>query len=95
MRSPQVLASFAHHYKTGEPIPAELVERMNRASAFGRGNWATQQNYYTAVSYDLYRDKPETTDLDAVAQRDLHRYTLLAPTPGTPGQCPRETGTVA
>ncbi len=37
MRSPQVLASFAKNYKTGEPIPAELVARMNRASAFGRG----------------------------------------------------------
>lgn len=36
MRSPQVLASFAKNYKTGEPIPSELAARMNRASAFGR-----------------------------------------------------------
>lgn len=32
IRSPQVLAKFARNYKTGEPIPAELVARMNRAS---------------------------------------------------------------
>ena len=83
MRSPQVLASFAHHYKTGEPIPAELVERMNRASAFGRGTWATQQVYYTAVSYDLYKASPQATDPDAIAQQDIRRYTLFTATPGT------------
>jgi thimet oligopeptidase len=83
MRSPQVLASFAHHYKTGEPIPAELVERMNRASAFGRGTWAVTQNEYTAVSYDLYKSNPKTTDPDAVTQQAVRRYTLLTQTPGT------------
>lgn len=40
MRSPQVLAKFARHCQTGEAIAPELVERMNRASAFGRGSWA-------------------------------------------------------
>ncbi len=58
MRSPQVLAKFAHHYKTGEPIPAELVARMNRASAFGRGGWVGRQNSFTAISYDIYKTKP-------------------------------------
>jgi thimet oligopeptidase len=83
MRSPQVLASFARNYKTGEPIPAELVERMNRASAFGRGTWAMTQNEYTAVSYDLYKTNPKTTDPDAVTEQDIRRYTLLTQTPGT------------
>src|SRR5207245_6716465 len=67
MHSPEVLASFAHHYKTGEPIPAELVTRMNRASAFGRGIWASQQNNYTAMSYDIYKTTPGKVNLDAVA----------------------------
>jgi Zn-dependent oligopeptidase len=83
MRSPQVLASFAHNYKTGEPIPTELVERMNRASAFGRGTWAATQNNYTAVSYDLYKSNPQSTDPDVVVQQDVRRYTLFTPTPGT------------
>ena len=83
MRSPQVLASFARNYKTGEPIPAELVERMNRASAFGRGTWAMTQNEYTAVSYDLYKSNPQTTNPDTVTQQDIRRYTLLTQTPGT------------
>src|SRR5207237_1529525 len=83
MHSPQVLASFAHHYKTGEPIPAELVERMNRASAFGRGMWVQRQNSYTALSYDLYKAKPESIDLDTVTNQDVTRYTLFTPLPGT------------
>jgi thimet oligopeptidase len=83
MHSPQVLASFAKHYKTGEPIPAELVERMNRASAFGRGMWVQRQNCYTALSYDIYKTNPENVDLDAVTTRDVTRYTLFTPLAGT------------
>lgn len=83
IRSPQVLAKFAKNYKTGEPIPADLVERMNRASAFGRGSWVDRQNSYTAISYDIYKTKPENVDLDKVTDDDSARYTLLTYVPGT------------
>ena len=83
MHSPQVLASFAKHYKTGEPIPAELVARMNRASAFARGLSNSQQDEYTAISYDLYKSKPDGIDVDAVATADERRYTPFTPLPGT------------
>jgi len=83
MRSPQVLATFARNYKTGEPIPAELVARMNRASAFGRGNWVATQTEYTAISYDMYKTKPQDVDPDAVCRDDTKRYTPFTPTPGT------------
>jgi thimet oligopeptidase len=79
IRSPQVLAKFAHHYKTGEPIPAELVARMNRASAFGRGAWAARQNALTAISYDIYKTKPESVDLDKVTLDASRNYTLFTP----------------
>jgi thimet oligopeptidase len=81
--SPQVLAKFARHYKTGEPIPAELVARMNRASAFGRGGWVGTQNSYSAISYDIYKTKPEDVNLDAVTMGDARRYTLFTPLPET------------
>lgn len=79
--SPQVLAKFARHYKTGEPIPAELVARMNRASAFGRGGWVGSQNSYSALSYDIYKTKPENVNLDTVTLDDTVRYTLITPLP--------------
>ena len=79
MHSPEVLASFAHHYKTGEPIPASLVERMNRADAFGRASWVARQNSYTALSYDIYSRPPETVDLDAVSRASVLKYTRFTP----------------
>ena len=79
MHSAQVLASFAHHYKTGEVIPADLVARMNRASAFGRAGDVALQNALAAISYDIYKDPPRSVDLDAIPLRDFRHYTLLAP----------------
>jgi thimet oligopeptidase len=81
IRSPQVLAKFARHYKTGEPIPAELVARMNRASAFGRGGWVGRQNCFTAISYDIYKTKPEHVNLDKVTLDAIRSYTLFSPLP--------------
>ncbi|MFC9331659.1 M3 family metallopeptidase [Kitasatospora sp. NPDC057015] len=37
MTWPAVLANYAKHHVTGEPLPAELVERMTAAEAFGQG----------------------------------------------------------
>ncbi len=81
MRSPQVLASFAHDYKTGEPIPADLVARMNRASAFGRANGVALQTFLSALAYDIYKDKPEKVDLDTIVLHDYGRYMLWTPRP--------------
>jgi thimet oligopeptidase len=83
MRSPQVLAKFARHYQTGQAIPPELVLRMNRASAFGRGSWVSQQNTYTAISYDIYKGKPQDVDLVAVTTGNTKRYSHTVPSPGT------------
>ncbi len=79
MRSPEVLASFAHDYKTGQPIPRELVLRMNRASAFGRASKVEEQNLLSAVSYGMYKDPPQDTDLDQVMNGAFHRYSLYVP----------------
>jgi thimet oligopeptidase len=83
MHSPQVLATFAHHYKTGTPIPADMVERMNRASAFGRADEVALQNAFSSISYDLHKSKPQEIDPDAVTFDDMHRYTLAVPPPST------------
>ena len=35
---PEVLPQFARHHATGAPIPAELIERMTRARAYGQAH---------------------------------------------------------
>jgi peptidyl-dipeptidase Dcp len=41
--TPAVLASYARHYKTGEPMPRELLDKVSRAKRFNQG--------YMTVSY--------------------------------------------
>ncbi|WP_235316942.1 M3 family metallopeptidase [Porphyromonas sp. COT-290 OH860] len=48
---PEVLRNYAKHYKTGEPIPAELVERMNAAAKFNQA-YALGENI-SAVVIDM------------------------------------------
>ena len=83
IQSPQVLATFAKDYKSGKPIPADLVLRMNRASAFGRATFVGQQNSYTALSYEIYDAKPRDVNVDAIADRDMRKYTPFTPLAGT------------
>ncbi|WP_327681364.1 M3 family metallopeptidase [Kitasatospora sp. NBC_00458] len=37
MVRPEVLANYAKHHETGEPLPSELVERIDAAESFGQG----------------------------------------------------------
>jgi peptidyl-dipeptidase Dcp len=45
---PEVLKTYALHYKTGEPIPDELIQKMSNASLFNQG-FATVE--YLAASF--------------------------------------------
>ncbi len=83
IRSPQVLASFARDYKTGKPIPAELVARMNRASAYGRASDVGQQNAYTALSFEMYDTNPKTANPDKITKQAMVQYTPYKPLEGT------------
>ena len=73
-RDPHLLALFAHHYETGEPIPAELVQRMNRAGAFGRADWVRTQLLYTTYSLLTHTADPASLDLDALFQELYARF---------------------
>jgi peptidyl-dipeptidase Dcp len=43
-----MLARYARHYKTGEPIPSELIDKMKRAKLFNQGFATTE---YLAASF--------------------------------------------
>ncbi len=48
---PQILATYAKHYKTGEVIPAELVEKIEKSALFNQG-FATVE-YLAASLLDM------------------------------------------
>ena len=71
---PEMLRRFARHYKTGEPMPRALVDKLLAARRFNQG-WATVE--YTAsalVDLKLHLD-PSPVDVDVVAfeRKELKR----------------------
>ncbi|MDQ2674384.1 MAG: Zn-dependent oligopeptidase, partial [Chloroflexota bacterium] len=80
---PGVLASFGRHHETGEPIPAELVEQMKRATRFGRGLDVRTQMTYARISLSLYDRPPETVDTDSIVEAVTRAYQPVPPMPGT------------
>ena len=77
---PAVLRTFATN-AAGEPIPAELVERMREADEFGKGFTARAQMFYAAVSYDFHLAVPD--DIAAATEELQRRYDVFAYVPGT------------
>jgi thimet oligopeptidase len=73
-RDPALLATFALHHETNEPIPAELVHRMNRAGAFGRADWVRTQIYYTTYSLETHRIPPAQLDPDQLLKDLYERF---------------------
>jgi thimet oligopeptidase len=71
---PATLATFARHYETGAPVPAELVQKLRAARDFGRGMWVRQQLYYTALSLNIYDRPPAQVDLDKTVSELQNRY---------------------
>ncbi len=78
---PEVLQTFAKHYKTGEPIPVELVKKMRRADAFGRALSTATQAFYSAVSLNIYNRPPSQVVTDAIVADLEPRYTPVPPMP--------------
>lgn len=63
---PEMLALYARHYKTGEPIPAEMAEKIRRSALFNQG-FATVE-YLGASVLDMdYHTLTEAQPVDVPA----------------------------
>lgn len=80
---PDVLASFARHLETSEPIPAETVRRMKAAEEYGKGLHVRQQMFYAATSLELHRREPEALDATSLVAELQERYTPFRHVEGT------------
>ena len=81
------LVRFARHHATGEPIPRELVDRMERAHRVARGLWTSRQDALAALSLAYYDRDPRGLDTTALAKETLGRYYPVPWFEGTHFQC--------
>jgi peptidyl-dipeptidase Dcp len=54
-REPAVLAHYAHHFQTGEPLPPALMDKVLAAAKFGQGYQTTEYLAAALVDQSWYR----------------------------------------
>ncbi|MCP4197889.1 MAG: Zn-dependent oligopeptidase, partial [Proteobacteria bacterium] len=78
-----ILKTFAVDEETGESVPAELVQQMNKARSFGRGTGVRQQMFFAALSLAYHNQSPEGTDSTSVVKELQRRYSAFPYVEGT------------
>jgi peptidyl-dipeptidase Dcp len=71
LETPEVLNRFAVHYQTGKPIPAELVQKIQRASTFNQGFATVEYLASALVDMKLHLAGGRTIDPDAFERDTL------------------------
>ncbi len=82
----ETLQTFATN-ETGEPIPAELVAKMNAARKFGNGMNTQHQMYYAAVSLTFHNRDPEGLNTSELQAELMNRYSPFDHVEGTNMHC--------
>ena len=82
-RDAKTLQTFARHYKTNEPIPADLVAQMNRANEFGKGLHVGAQMVYARLSLSVYDRPPAEVNTDALVKKIYTEYSPIPLVDGT------------
>lgn len=74
LATPEVLQRFAVHYQTGEPIPQDLVDRIERASTFNQGYATVEYLASALVDMRLHLAGDVEIDPDAFERETLAEY---------------------
>ncbi|MFP7696612.1 M3 family metallopeptidase [Trueperella sp. LYQ143] len=73
---PQVMASYAVHYQTGEPLPKDLVDTLNASITFGQAFATTEFVSAALLDHAWHRITPDQaiTDIAAFEKHALAHY---------------------
>src|SRR5438874_1923067 len=64
---PEVLKNYAKHYKTGAPMPSELLDKMLAADKFNQGFKTTEYLAATLLDQSWHQLKPDEIPADTLA----------------------------
>jgi peptidyl-dipeptidase Dcp len=71
LATPEVLNKYARHCKTGEPIPQELVRKIERASKFNKGFENVEYLASALVDMRMHLDPASAEDVTAFERKTL------------------------
>jgi len=75
---PQVLNYYAKHYKTGEIIPKELLEKLQRSSVFNQGFITTEYIAASILDLDWHNiQEPQKVDVLAFEKASMDKIKLM------------------
>ena len=66
-----VVEKYLVHYKTGEPMPAELIAKLQKASTFNQGFSTTEYLASALIDMEFHTVDPEGLDPDAFERETL------------------------
>lgn len=80
---PEVLKVFAKHYETGETIPAELIEKLDKSGKYGQGFVTTEYlaASYLDMDYHVLKEIPANLDVMKFENKVLGDRGLLKQIP--------------
>jgi len=78
---PEILASYARHHETGEPMPAELVDRLKAAENFNQGFQTVEYLAATLLDWAWHKlaNGQEVTDAEAFEAAALEAAEIAFP----------------
>ncbi len=74
LSTPEVLQHYALHYKTGQPIPQVLVDKINKAATFNQGFKTVEYMASALVDMKLHLAGDQKIDPDAFEKKVLAEY---------------------
>ena len=82
MAWPEVLKNYAKHYKTGQPMPQELLDKVEAAEKFNQGFKTTEYLTATLLDQAWHQLKPDQVPTDCLAfeAEALHKAGVDLPT---------------
>ncbi|MEH0195105.1 M3 family metallopeptidase [Caulobacter sp. CCNWLY153] len=76
LSTPEVLNKFCVHYKTGKPIPQELVDKIKKASTFNQGFDTTEYLASALIDMKLHLAGGADIDPDAFERDELAKLKM-------------------